>query len=186
MAPESDAGSTGGSGAPPPDPGGPTPVGADAGAAAWAAWESRLVGLVLALADGEALTATAAEEGSRPVRRRRAPLRRLLPARHDVVAPWVRLERVEDHVRGHCVGSESFGGPFPWSPEEEDALVALGWRRQATGGGSDYVRYWPDDVPQAPFLPVPEAVSVAATVGATFRDVLGGEPGSGLPALARG
>ena len=84
----------------------------------------------------------------------------------------MRLVRVEDFLRGHCVGAELIGAHFPMSPDEDDALLALGWHHPTPTDGEDYVRFWPDDVPQGPFLPRDEAERAAAMVAATFRDVL--------------
>ena len=39
------------------------------------------------------------------------------------------------------------------------------------------MRFWPDDVPQGPFLPRDEAERAAAMVAATFRDVLAADAG---------
>ncbi len=163
---EPDAGHTG------PSPSSPHGAVPGAGPVTWASWEADLAKAVMALADGETLTATGAPELERPVLVRRGFLRGFVPAKHAVLPPWVRLTRVEDHLRGVCVGDERFGGPFPLSPEEDEALVALGWRRPGAGDGTDYLRFWPDDVPQGPFLPREEAERVAALVARTFREVL--------------
>ena len=172
----------------------PSPLGGphEAPPVAWATWEADLVEAVTTLADGEALTVTGAAELERPVLLRRGFLRGFVPAKHDVLSPWVRLTRVEDHLRGTCVGDERFGGPFPFSPEEDEALVDLGWRRPGDGDGTDYLRYWPDDVPQAPFLPRQEAERAAAVVARTFREVLtppesgpDQQTGPALPTVAR-
>ena len=114
---------------------------------------------------------------------RKARLGGFIPAKHEVVTPWVRLVRVEDFLRGHCVGAELIGAHFPMSPDEDAALVALGWHHPTPTDGEDYLRFWPDDVPQGPFLPRDEAERAAAMVAATFREVLavGAE---GLPTLA--
>lgn len=171
---------------PPPDAVGPgetvgaPPVG---GRDAWQAWATTLVETVRALADGAAVTVTAAPADARPVLLRRARLGGFVPARHDVVAPWVRLRRVEDHLRGACVGAEAFGGRFPFSPREDAALLALGWHHPGSSDGHDYVRFWPDDVPQGPFLARDEADRAVAMVAATFREVLVGE--GSLPNLVR-
>ena len=138
----------------------------------WAGWEADLAQVVTTLADGEALTITSTRAESRPVLVRKGFLRGFVPAKHEEVEPWVRLARLEDHVRGTCVGSVALRGPFPFSPEEDEALVDIGWRRPGAGDGTDYLRFWPDDVAQGPFLPPEEAQRVAAMVGRTFREVL--------------
>ena len=141
-------------------------------AATWAGWEADLAETVMTLADGEALTITSTRAESRPVLVRKGFLRGFVPAKHEEVEPWVRLARLEDHVRGTCVGSAGFGGRFPFSPEEDESLVDIGWRRPGAGDGTDYLRFWPDDVAQGPFLPLEEAQRVGAMVGRTFREVL--------------
>ena len=180
---EPDAGSTG------PGPGPPHMGGRDP-AVAWATWESGLADAVMSLADGEALTVTAGPRQARPVLVRAGFLRGFVPAKHEESVPWARLVRVEDHVRGTCVGAESFGGRFPFAPEEDEALVALGWRRPGPGNGTDYLRFWPDDVPQGPFLPRDEAERVAAMVTRTFRTVLSPpsemDPSPPLPVVTPG
>jgi hypothetical protein len=171
--PQSDAGSPGErSGAP-----------SAGGGGAWQAWASGLVETVRALADGASVTLAAAPADARPVLLRKARLAGFIPARHDVVAPWVRLVRAEDHLRGHCVGAESIGGSFPFSPDEDAALLSLGWHHPGPGDGHDYVHFWPDDVPQGPFLPREEAERAAAMVAATFREVLGRTDATALPTV---
>ena len=127
----------------------------------WAGWEADLARAVTTLADGEALTITSGPDHARPVLLRKGLLRGFVPAKHEHVEPWVRLARLEDHVRGNCVGSEGIGGSFPFSPEEDEALVEIGWHRPGAGDGTDYLRFWPDDVAQGPFLPLEEAQRVA-------------------------
>ncbi|MGB7819434.1 MAG: hypothetical protein WBL35_12000, partial [Ornithinibacter sp.] len=106
-----------------------------------------------------------------------------IPAAHESVAAWVRLVRSEDHLKGFCVGAEALGGSFPLSPEEDAALMALGWRRPDRREGADYVRFWPDDVAQGPFLPREEAERAARMVLASFTDVLA--PGEDPPTVTR-
>ena len=53
----------------------------------------------------------------------------LIPARYEDTSPWVRVRRDEDHAVAELVGSESFGGELPPSPDEEARLDGLGWRR---------------------------------------------------------
>ncbi len=152
----------------------------------WDAWQAEVVEAVRSLPDGGSLTLAAAEGDARPVRVRKARLGGFIPAKHVVVAPWVRLERDEDLLRGVCVGAESFGGSFPFSPEEDAALLTLGWHHQSAAEGRDYLRFWPDDVPQGPFLPLDDARRAAAMVAATFRQVLVGEGAHHLPTVTRG
>ncbi|HYN66239.1 MAG TPA: hypothetical protein VES93_05075 [Ornithinibacter sp.] len=151
-------------------------------AAAWVAWSAHLADEVTRLEDRASLTVTGPEGCARPVRLRKARLGGFIPAKHEVVTPWVRLTRAEDFLRGACVGAELFGARFPMSPDEDDALVALGWHHPTPTDGDDYVRFWPDDVPLAPFLPRDEAERAAAMVAATFRDVLAGQA-PGLPVI---
>ncbi len=146
-------------------------------------WVARLRDEVRGLADGESLVVRAPASGARPVRLRRARLGGFIPARHESVAGWVRLVRSEDHLKGFCVGAEALGGSFPLSPEEDAALLALGWRRPDRREGTDYVRFWPDDVPQGRFLPQEEVERAVRMVQATFADVLA--PGSDPPTVTR-
>ncbi len=152
-------------------------------AVAWAAWAARLADEVTALGPDASVTVTGPEASARPVRLRKARLGGFIPAKHEVVTPWVRLVRAEDFLRGHCVGAEVMGAHFPMSPDEDTALLALGWHHPAPTDGEDYVRFWPDDVPLGPFLPRDEAERAAAMVAATFRDVLS-VGATDLPTLA--
>ena len=165
------------------DPAGARSAGGPTRDATWRAWQTEVVAAVSGLADGGSLTLSAAEGDARPVLLRKARLGGFIPAKHDVIAPWVRLVRVEDHLRGRCVGAESFGGPFPFSPDEDAALLALGWHHPGHGDGRDYLRFFPDDVPQGPFIPRNEAERAAAMVAATFREVLLGDDATGIPTI---
>jgi hypothetical protein len=152
---------------------------------AWAAWTAHLANALTGLADRASVTVTGPEESARPVRLRKARLRGFIPAKHEIATPWVRLERVEDFLRGHCVGSELIGAHFPMSPDEDASLVALGWHRPTPADGKDYLRFWPDDVPQGPYLPHEEAERAAAMVATTFREVLAPDA-PGLPGVEPG
>ncbi|QKE85455.1 hypothetical protein [Arthrobacter sp. NEB 688] len=158
-----------------------------AGPTTWSTWEDALVVAVRGLADGASLTVTA-PPGHERMARSGSRLRWLLGGGRRPVAPFVRLVRAEDHLRGHWVGSPRAGGSFPWTREEEERLLADGWHVPTATDGKDFVRFWPDDVPSGPFLPEGDARRAAAAVGASFRDVLGvtpdgGSPASGLPAV---
>ena len=138
----------------------------------WAEWRDRLLAAVAGLADGDALTLTAPDSAVRPARLRKPRLGGFIPGKYEDVAPWVRLERTEHHLRGFCVGSQEVGGGFPLSPEEHAALESLGWHAPAPLEGRDYTHWWPDDVPTAPFLPDDEARRAVLMVAETFRTVL--------------
>ena len=89
--PTPDAGSTGERRPSPPAGGGE----------AWSTWSADLVEAVRALAGGESLTVTADTADARPVLLRPARLGGFVPAKHSLVAPWVRLGRSEDFLQGH-------------------------------------------------------------------------------------
>jgi hypothetical protein len=151
----------------------------------WADWSRRLGEAVRGLADGQSLTITAPSSAQRPVRLRKARLRGFLPAKHQMVAPWVRLTRSEDHLRGFCIGSDPDGGGFPLSPEERTALTDLGWHEPPPLEGPDCICWWPDDVPTGPYLPEDEARRAVTTVTETFRTVLA-VPSQGDPSSSQG
>ncbi len=153
-------------------------------AVAWAAWAARLADAVTGLAPDGSVTVTGPAGSARPVRLRKARLGGFIPARHEVVTPWVRLVRSDDLLRGQCVGGELMGAQFPLSPDEDAALVALGWHRPSPLEGEDYLRFWPDDVPQGPFLSRDDAERAAAMVAATFREVMAVDA-EALPAIDR-
>jgi hypothetical protein len=139
----------------------------------WAGWTAHLVGLLRGLRHDRSVLVAAPAYAARPHLVRKARLGGFLPPRHEPVAPWVRLARDEDHLRGWCVGPEARGGTFPLGPEEQQALLALGWRRPGPAEGADLVRWWPDDVAVAPYLPRQDAEAAAGTTARTLREVFG-------------
>ncbi|WP_392544947.1 TY-Chap domain-containing protein [Oryzobacter telluris] len=144
----------------------------DHASADWASWSRDLEQALLGLGDGESLTVTAPGSASRPSLLRKARLRGFVPAKHEQVAPWVRLTRREEHLRGFCIGSQASGGRFPLSDAERAALTDLGWHEPHQFEGEHLVRWWPDDVPNGPFLPDDDLRRAVAMVVATFRGVL--------------
>ncbi len=156
-------------------------------APSWAAWQELLVAAVRGLGDGESVTVEAPPSAARMARsgQRRVPF---LPAKRAMTRPWLRLTRAEDLLRGQCIGAEVLGGAFPWTAEEHAALVDLGWH-PSLADGPDYVWFWPDDVPEGPFLPLADAERAAAAVATTMREVVS-PPRAGaddpLPAILRG
>jgi hypothetical protein len=141
-------------------------------AAPWEPWVDELADALGDLDDGAALLVTAPEAAARPVALRRPRLRGFLPGRYRRVAPWVRLQRTDQHLRGWCVGSEAVAGAFPLAPDDHAALLALGWHPPPPREGTDYTRWWPDDVPTGPYLPAADARRAAEVVADTFRTVL--------------
>lgn len=162
----------------PVSPGDPAPAG-------WAAWGQDLVDAVLALPDGGSVTVAAPPGHARLARPSTSSrVRWLVGGRRRRVSPSARLVRVEDHLRGHWAGADRLGGPFPWTREEVEAIQALGWHAPTATDGEDFLRFWPDDVAQAPYLPEADARRAVATLAGTFRQVLGvAEPA--LPLLRR-
>jgi hypothetical protein len=163
------------------------PTGADGATdPTWESWREVLVTAALGLGDGESVTVEAPQSAARMARGepRRMPF---LPPKRSLTRPWLRLTRVEDLLRGQCVGAEVFGGAFPWTAEEHAALVGLGWHA-SLADGPDYVRFWPDDVPGVPFLARSDAERAADVVAATLHEVVS-PPREGaddpLPAILR-
>lgn len=142
-------------------------------AAAWAQWSADLTSRLRLLQEGRGLLVSARAELARPHLVRRGRLGGFLPARHEPASPWVALVRDEDHVRGSCVGAESFGGAFPISPDEDAALLALGWHHPGPMDGPDYIRWWPDDVAFAAYLPQSDAAAAVTTTARTVHEVYG-------------
>jgi len=97
----------------------------------------------------------------------------LIPATDEDVSPWARVRRDENHAVAELIGSENFGGGFLFTELEEEQIDALGWRRP----GNDPIearvwnRWFPDDVAQAPYLPLSDAEAAANLVTRTLRDL---------------
>lgn len=154
-------------------------------APSWAAWQELLVTAALGLGDGESVTVEAPQHAARMAKvPRRMPL---MPHKRVLTRPWIRLTRSEDLLRGQLVGAEVFGGAFPWTADEHAALVDLGWHA-SLADGPDYVRFWPDDVPQGPYLPRADAERAAAAVTTALLEVVGPprpDADDPLPAILR-
>lgn len=143
------------------------------GRSAWQVWQAELVERVRRLADGEGLVLDPGPGHLRLARPTgRTGLKVLVPGRKRPLAPRVRLVRSEDHLRGHLTGATRHGGPYPWTDDELVAIEGLGWHRPSVGDGEDFVRFWPDDVPQAPYLPLDDARRAVDVVGRTLRTLL--------------
>ncbi len=143
-------------------------------ASTWADLAVELAGAIVALDDGSSLTVDVPER-ARPTAPRGGPLGRILGGRHVMVAPWVQFTRVEDLLRGSCVrGSERHDG-FPMSAADQQAVVDLGWHVPRVEESSDFIRWWPDDVPQAPYIPGDLALVAAQAGLAVLAEVFGAE-----------
>ncbi|KGN40400.1 TY-Chap domain-containing protein [Knoellia aerolata] len=144
------------------------------GPADWSAWQADLTVRIRRLGKDEDVVIDVPGL-ARPHLTRKARLFGLIPAQYTDTSPWVRVRRDEDHAVAELVGSESFGGDFLLSADEERRLDELGWRRP----GSDLIvdriwtRWFPDDVTHAAYLPKAEAGAAADLVTRTVRDVLG-------------
>lgn len=136
----------------------------------WITWGAELVARVRALADDETLT-IAAPDATRQGVARPKRLGGLMPAAYRPVAPTITLTRREDHLHGTLTGSESFGGTFPTTPEEEDTLHSIGWRRPGPAPERVWLRYWPDDIATAPYLTAEDAASAVTTAMRTLTEV---------------
>ncbi|MFW5470973.1 TY-Chap domain-containing protein [Knoellia sp. CPCC 206435] len=145
-------------------PGGPTD---------WSGWQADLTARIRRLGKAEDVIVDVPAL-SRPHLTRKARMSGLIPAQYTDTSPWVRVRRDEDHAVAELVGSESFGGDFLLSPEEEARLDGLGWRRP----GSDLIleriwtRWFPDDVTHTAYLSKDDAAAAAELVIRTLREVL--------------
>jgi hypothetical protein len=139
----------------------------------WAAVADRLAHDVAQLADGSSLEVAAV--GSERPARLPGLRRRLLGQQFVHIAPWVRLERVEDHLVARCVSDHREIG-FPLSPEEKVALSRLGWHAPGEADGPALLRWVPDDVPTGPYLPAADVARAVALGVGTLREVFSADP----------
>lgn len=138
----------------------------------WEDFEAGLARRIGALVDGATLRVLAPDALARPARVPVSGLRRLLGRTYADVAPWVELTRREDHLVGSCVSDHEQLG-FPLSAAEKDVLHALGWHDPGPSDGPGLLRWFPDDVPSAAYLPDRDARAAAALAADTMRRVFG-------------
>ena len=79
---------------------------------------------------------------------------------------------MEDHLIARCVSDDKEIG-FPLTSAEKEHLDALGWHQPGPTDGPAYVRWIPDDVPSAAYLPEGDAQRAASLAGETLRTVFG-------------
>lgn len=138
----------------------------------WEGLHADLVARLLALSDGAVLLVRGPESSARPVPATDVGLlKKLLAPAYVDQPPWVRLQRDEDHLRGWCVGPGERGRGFPLSGDELGAITALGWHRPGPLEGFDFLRWWPDDVAVAAYLPRSEGEAAADLALRTLREV---------------
>ena len=87
----------------------------------WEAVNLRLVGAMLALDLYDSLT----------IGDRRKPARRSFLGRQPTVEPrrFVQVTAGQTRLIAECVGSTSFGGDWPMTPDQEAALLRMGWAK---------------------------------------------------------
>lgn len=144
----------------------------------WAAVADHLSQQLQLLADGASVTVRAPEQLARPAKKSGLK-RRLLGTTYQDTPPWIRLERIEDHLVGRCVNDHKDLG-FPLSPDEKAALLALGWHEPTLGDGPELHRWFPDDVPSAAYLPLTDATAAAALTLRSLREVFAVPDPSGI------
>ena len=111
----------------------------------WQLLESELAATLRDLPDEGFVIVEATRPAGREVRRRR--LWGLLPGTRATQQPYVQLLRVQDRLRGECVGSERTGGTFPLTDAEHQQILALGWvvPDREPFICPNYEREWPAD-----------------------------------------
>lgn len=151
----------------------------------WHSQVADLAELLRGLPDGGVVTVQGPRASARPAPSTEGGLiRRLLAPAYVEVAPWIRLQREEDHLRGWCVGPGTRGRGFPVSFQEQEAILALGWHRPGPLEGTDYLRWWPDDVAEDPYLRPEHAYAAAEQALRTLRDVFAVAEGAAIVATA--
>ncbi len=144
---------------------------------AWAAFVDDLVDRVRRLPDEGTLTVSAPESMARPCKPRVGLVQRVLGQRYTMTPAWVSLTREGDLVRARAVSDDPDLG-FPLNDEERAALAALGWRRGGPTDGPGVQRWFPDDLPNGPYLPLEDARAAAVAVASTHAGVFGvSDPG---------
>jgi hypothetical protein len=141
----------------------------------WTDLQQHLRTELLRLPDSGFVIASATGLPPRPTKVRHARFLGLVQPKYELHQPFVQFIRMEDHLMGECIGAERFGGLYPFSEAEHDGLLSLGWHVPHAAESRQYRRYWPDDVPQHPYLPEVEAQAASGLAILTLRDVIGCE-----------
>ena len=136
----------------------------------WEAWTARIAAELTALTDVDWLTFTVHVDSaaSTAYAAEQAPRRWRRPFGSSPSGPaasdaFVQARLLEGVVALECIGDTEFEGLTDLSPEQQSALVSLGWEQD--GDEPDYSRTFAPD----------EAATAADLVARTLRDVLGAE-----------
>lgn len=143
-----------------------------ADAHAWADVTAAMEARVGSLADRNRVLLSAPADLARPCRPKVSLVKRLLGQRYVHQSPWVSITREEDHALARCVSDHEALG-FPLSALERDSLLELGWRVGGPTDGPELQRWFPDDIPNGPYLPGSQAAAAASLAVATLREVFG-------------
>lgn len=140
----------------------------------WESWRPVLAESLAALRDRECLVLTASGVPSRPSVVRPSRARGLISARTRQVHPHLRFRRLEDQLRGECIGDTRIGGLFPFTDDEVAVVESLGWHATVPADGpAHYQLWWPDDVPWAPYLPKELLSAAVVRAERTLREAMG-------------
>ncbi|WP_250445830.1 hypothetical protein [Actinotalea sp. C106] len=94
--------------------------------APWSAVEQELATTLRSLEEGESVVVEVTGAG-RPAVLQERRLLGLVRERTGTVHPYTQAIRVDDALVAECAGSPRTGGVYPWTPEEEERILALGW-----------------------------------------------------------
>ena len=118
---------------------------------------------------------TPTEPPGRPAIVRHRRLAGLITEKRVTASPFVQFLRMENDLRGECVGSEIMGGPFPLTDDEHERVLGLGWVLPWREGFSaeNYEREWLGEGPPPSYLSETTAGGVATLAVRTMREVFG-------------
>lgn len=99
----------------------------------------------------------------------------LITERRATASPFVQFLRMENDLRGECVGSEGMGGPFPLTDEEHERDLGLGWVVPSHEGffSENYECDWRGEGPPPSYLSAATAGDAAGLGVRTIRQVFG-------------
>ena len=118
---------------------------------------------------------TSTEPHGRSAIVRRCRLAGLITQKRAMASPFVQFLRMDNDLRGECVGSEVMGGPFPLTDEERERVLDLGWVTSLSAGSlaGNYEHDWRGEGTPPSYLSAATAQDVAALAVRTVREVFG-------------